>query len=303
MGDRRKLRYISLFSGIEAVSCALDHRFWEPVAFSEIDDFPSAVLDTRFPKVPNLGDITKIDWTPYSGRVDVVWGGSPCFPAGALVMTSDGCKPIENVEIGDVVLTHRNRWRKVTAVGHKTSDTVVVKAQGTSGIECTDNHPFYSCEKRRSYDGVSHRTESRLTDPEWVEAGKLSKRMILNMGETEPLPVDQPTNTPAARDVELNSNMFYFVGRWLGDGWANECRHGDRGGTIKRVYVCDSVDKADELRGALDRTGLHFGMTEVGATVRFVCSSTVLYDWIIRNFGVHAIGKRIPGWCFGMRRE
>lgn len=74
----RKLRYVSVFSGIEAVSCALDPDLWEPVAFSEIDPFPSAVLAHHYPHVPNLGDITKIDWTPYVGSVDVVFGGSPC---------------------------------------------------------------------------------------------------------------------------------------------------------------------------------------------------------------------------------
>lgn len=74
----RKLRYVSVFSGIEAVSCALDPDLWKPVAFSEIDPFPSAVLAHHYPDVPNLGDITKIDWTPYVGSVDVVFGGSPC---------------------------------------------------------------------------------------------------------------------------------------------------------------------------------------------------------------------------------
>ena len=73
-----KLRYVSLFSGIEAVSCALDTEYWEPVAFSEIDPFPCAVLQHHYPNVPNLGDITKIDWTPYVDAIDVVWGGSPC---------------------------------------------------------------------------------------------------------------------------------------------------------------------------------------------------------------------------------
>lgn len=73
-----KFRYVSLFSGIEAVSCALDHDVWEPVAFSEIDPFPCAVLQHHYPNVPNLGDITKIDWTPYVDTIDVVWGGSPC---------------------------------------------------------------------------------------------------------------------------------------------------------------------------------------------------------------------------------
>lgn len=73
-----KLRYVSLFSGIEAVSCALDTECWEPVAFSEIDPFPCAVLQHHYPNVPNLGDITKIDWTPYVDTIDVIWGGSPC---------------------------------------------------------------------------------------------------------------------------------------------------------------------------------------------------------------------------------
>ena len=76
--ENRKLRYISLFSGIEAVSVALDGGPWEPVAFCEIDRFPSEVLAYHWPDVTNLGDITKVDWTPYVGSVDVVFGGSPC---------------------------------------------------------------------------------------------------------------------------------------------------------------------------------------------------------------------------------
>lgn len=76
------MRYISLFSGIEAASVAWrDLQDWEPVAFCEIDKFPSAVLAHRFPGVPNLGDITKVDWREViaeHGAVDLVVGGSPC---------------------------------------------------------------------------------------------------------------------------------------------------------------------------------------------------------------------------------
>jgi len=39
-----------------------------------------------------------------------------CFPAGTKVLTRDGLKPIEAVRAGDEVLTHRNRFRKVTHV-------------------------------------------------------------------------------------------------------------------------------------------------------------------------------------------
>lgn len=75
------MRYVSLFSGIEAASCAWDGLGFEPVAFSEIEPFPCAVLRERYPGVPNLGDVTQIDWEEVAerhGAVDLVVGGSPC---------------------------------------------------------------------------------------------------------------------------------------------------------------------------------------------------------------------------------
>lgn len=72
------MRYVSLFSGIEAASVAWGPLGWEPVAFSEIEPFACAVLNERFPSVPNLGDITRIDWSDRAGSIDLVAGGSPC---------------------------------------------------------------------------------------------------------------------------------------------------------------------------------------------------------------------------------
>ena len=75
------MRYISLFSGIEAATVAWEQLGWEHVAFCEIDEFPSAVLAHHYPDVPNLGDITKVDWKEVideHGAVDLIVGGSPC---------------------------------------------------------------------------------------------------------------------------------------------------------------------------------------------------------------------------------
>lgn len=75
------MRYVSLFSGIEAATCAWEPLGWEPVAFSEIEPFPCAVLQHHYPEVPNLGDVTKIDWSDFLGRnerPDILVGGSPC---------------------------------------------------------------------------------------------------------------------------------------------------------------------------------------------------------------------------------
>ena len=75
------MRYVSLFSGIEAASVAWGPLGWKPMAFSEIEAFPCAVLKERFPDVPNLGDVKEVDWYVFEkvlGRPDVVVGGSPC---------------------------------------------------------------------------------------------------------------------------------------------------------------------------------------------------------------------------------
>ena len=74
-----KIRYISLFSGIEAWSCAVAGMpEYEAVAFSEIDPFACAVLAHHYPNIPNLGDITKVDWEAFHGLADIIVGGSPC---------------------------------------------------------------------------------------------------------------------------------------------------------------------------------------------------------------------------------
>lgn len=70
--------YVSICSGIEAFSVAV-HGMPEfvPVAFSEIEDFPSRVLAHHWPDVPNLGDFTRIDVATL-GEVGFFVGGTPC---------------------------------------------------------------------------------------------------------------------------------------------------------------------------------------------------------------------------------
>lgn len=75
-----KLSVVSLFSGIGGIDLGLQRAGFEIVAHSEVDEFANLVLTKNFPGVPNLGDVTKIDWTPWRGQVDVIAGGFPCQP-------------------------------------------------------------------------------------------------------------------------------------------------------------------------------------------------------------------------------
>jgi DNA (cytosine-5)-methyltransferase 1 len=71
------MNYLSVCSGIEAATVAWHSLGWKPVAFSEIEKFPSEVLQHHYPKVPNVGDMTKFkEWN--IGTIDLFVGGTPC---------------------------------------------------------------------------------------------------------------------------------------------------------------------------------------------------------------------------------
>jgi DNA (cytosine-5)-methyltransferase 1 len=73
------MRYLSVCSGIEAATTAWHSLGWEPVGFSEIEPFPSAVLAHHFPDVQNFGDMTKYkEWNIEPGSIDLLVGGTPC---------------------------------------------------------------------------------------------------------------------------------------------------------------------------------------------------------------------------------
>lgn len=75
-----RLRYLSLFSGIEAATAAWEKLGWDCVGVSEIEPLPCSILAHRLPGIPNLGDITKITEQQIMalGDIDFIVFGSPC---------------------------------------------------------------------------------------------------------------------------------------------------------------------------------------------------------------------------------
>lgn len=63
------------YGGLElGISQVLDI---ETTWVAEFDAAPSRILAQRFPDVPNLGDVTAVDWAAVE-PVDIITGGSPC---------------------------------------------------------------------------------------------------------------------------------------------------------------------------------------------------------------------------------
>ena len=73
-----KLKYGSVCSGVEAATVAWHDLGFEPQWFSEVDAFPSAVLQHHYPNIPNHGDMTKFKEWNNDKTIDLLVGGTPC---------------------------------------------------------------------------------------------------------------------------------------------------------------------------------------------------------------------------------
>ena len=71
----------SMFSGIGGLELGLERAGVGKVVWqAEVDPNASSVLARQWPGIPNLGDVSQVDWTTVE-PVDVLCGGVPCQPA------------------------------------------------------------------------------------------------------------------------------------------------------------------------------------------------------------------------------
>ena len=116
------MKYLSICSGIEAASVAWHDLQWQAVGVSEIEPFPCALLQHRFPAVPNFGDMTThANWNIEPGSVDLVVGGTPCQSFSVAGLRAGMADPRGNLALTFLAIVDRLRpewvvWENVPGV-------------------------------------------------------------------------------------------------------------------------------------------------------------------------------------------
>ena len=126
------LKYGSLFSGYGGLDMGVQSVLGGETAwFCEFDKAPSKILAHHWPDTPNLGDITKVDWTQVE-PVDVLTGGSPCqdlSQAGKRAGMTEGTRSNLWVQMREAIAALRPRlivWENVRGA---------LSAEATSDLE------------------------------------------------------------------------------------------------------------------------------------------------------------------------
>lgn len=301
------LRVITTFSGYDSQAMALerikqnfDNFDYDLVRWCEIDQNAIKAHDLCFPQFAgrNLGDITQVDWAKLKeevGEIDLFTYSSPCFVAGTLILTQEGYKRIETIKVGDLVLTHNNRFCPVEKIGSKpSSDIYELNGSMFDTIVCTGEHPFYTRERYR----YGHKSERRFRQPEWTAAKDLNRNTYLGYAVNTKSELPQWDGTIDNRwghhkQVNKIQPLFdkpafwYVMGRYVGDGWKKI------GKTGNGITICCSDRNEESLVSAFKELGwsVAYKITERTVYKYTICSNELCS--FVERYGYMAYGKRI----------
>lgn len=259
------------------------NQSYELINFCEVDKYATKSYCAIHDVDPNLnlGDITKIDekkLKPFT----MICGGSPCFVSGTSILTSKGYKNIEDIDIGDRVLTHKNQFMPVVNIGgEKNKNIYSLKVQGALPIFCTDYHPFYVKTTRHS-------------PPIKLPLKDIKKGYYLGSN----------INVNSNNLLGLSNELCWILGRYIADGHIRYGKRNNRKNSYQYQLVLSiGSDKIDYLKSKI--TSRHFSCYPHNTnTYRVVFASKELVDFIRDyNFGMSAVDKNIPQFIIDLPKD
>lgn len=162
-------------------------------------------------------------------------GSIACFVKDTQIYTSKGVKNIQDVEIGDMVVTHMNRLRQVVQV-HKNplADRKIYKLEvyKTKPIYVTGNHKFWSRMTRNS--------KGEKTCEGWNSVEDMMKH--IKYGETTKTGcyISTPTSTSITSDTKHFISVSDFIDNLHEDGISELVHEKNR---VKSLTKCIGSDR------------------------------------------------------------
>lgn len=219
--SQKELKFIDLFCGIGGFHQALSNIGCKCVFACDIDKNCRKTYRKNY-KIKPKKDITKIDINEIP-KFDILCAGFPCFVAGTKVLTNNGYKNIEHVDISDKLLTHNGKFQNILNIQKKMYNSNALNIQikyHPNNIICTPEHPFYVREKIRKWNTDKECYDISFSDPKWINAENLTINhyvgMTINKNNIIPsffFNDEQPIITLD------NINYLFAIGFIVGNGW------------------------------------------------------------------------------------
>ena len=257
-----------------------------------------------------------------------------CMPPDQEVLTEDGYRPISEIKIGDLVVTHRNRLRPVVhKFERETEEPLYIirpKKMGYDDLRVTGDHKVYIIRsewvnKHQSRDGLHLQHE-----PDWIPAKEIKPgdyvAVAYNGEECPPNIIslqdyipeyetqdgklfkattrgyhgyvsDWGTHYKIHDHLVLDGELCYLFGRWLGDGCVTHRTGTDIPSGIKIVFSLDEKNEAKEVARIIEAKFGIEGSIKLSSTERWYdlwVNSMPIGEFFKAFLGCYSYGKRLP---------
>ena len=312
------MTFIDLFAGIGGFRKGLENAGHKCIGFCEFDKFAVASytsmhliteeqrkylfsLDFKTRQKEILkeeyrngewycDDIKKVNFRNIP-KADCWCFGSPCFVAGTLITTNNGMKPIEEINIGDLVLTHNNTYEAVTDKMINNAEGIyTLQVQGSPITECTGNHRFYVRYKTRHWNNDIRRYEYSWTKPEWKAVESFTGKEYIKFPNKQ-FKCENPFN--------LTENECWLIGRYVADGYLNEYVRCDRPSNMQRIIFCIGNNKAEQFEIHLDKKVCYSSQQNCR---KYSIVNHKLFN-LCEKCGKNAINKHIPDFILNLPKN
>ncbi|HSW96997.1 MAG TPA: Fe-S cluster assembly protein SufB, partial [Candidatus Saccharimonadales bacterium] len=254
-----------------------------------------------------------------------------CFLAGALVRTDNGEKKIEEITIGDKVLTHKGRYRHVYNIMQRPYKgkiyTIEYYGDSKAKLQVTEEHPLFVCKReKKEYRNLAFK-------PQWLQANQvevgdylvypiLQKETVKDIKETKiietltlhtsskiqnykpQISVEIPFGnglhvTKRVLNLELEPDFYRLIGYFLTEG------HIDNEHYVTFTFHVSEKKYLEDVTNLLSK---YFNKDVIKGKIRnngqtLTLCSTIAARFLAREFGSTNITKNIPSWILESPEE
>jgi len=230
-----------------------------------------------------------------------------CLPAGVPISTANGVRPIEAIEVGDRVLTHRGRYRRVAQLHRRLYDGPLYRIRSTGQpdpLEVTEEHPILAVTRSTYKSGRRLRKAYgtlRWVRPEELKVGDYVVKPRLreeNYHQSWEVPIPTYLGPGKGRraiwgeqilSLPVTPDLARLVGYYLAEGSAD-----DR--SVVFSFHERETDFIEDVRQVVREQfgpeGRVFRPSSHGMSVKF---HSFLLARMLRTLGTRSDAKSVPG--------
>lgn len=304
------MKFIDFFSGVGGFTIGLENTGHECVGHCEFDKFAEASYRSMhtiteeqreylstLTKQKRQKEILKDEYLNgewYSTdirtirsvelpRADCWTFGAPCFVAGTLITTEDGLKNIEDIRVGDKVLSHDNKFHSVTETMINFKKGIyTLTVQGSPMTECTGNHRFYVIEKEKQWNSTQRKYITTYSKPKWKAVQNFTGKELIHI----------PKNTECC-GLSVSNDVLWLIGRYLADGYLVDSKRMSRNSSKHNTVWCVGNNKIVEFEKHLKGlANVHTSKTK-GNCTKFVTGDIEIFG-LCKQCDRYSHAKTIP---------